>query len=474
MENILLIDDDKETLRLYELIFRNLYILKYANACEKAIEIIRSEKIKIVIVENIIRNASITDLFSQLRLNFPFLKIILVSNIHDHHLIQDAVNKYGIYSYFVKPIEPHRIQVATERAFEQYNLEYQQQKLILSLRKKTDSLKKTVKQLRQEEEKFRSIYETRPEPTFIVDNNGHILRYNPGALNTFPGLKECGSNELLINCFSGSAVKKLSAYFDLLLRGETANTCEIECEVSDEKVIFDISAFKFEYRDTEAFLLTFRDISLKKEMEKRVLTSIINTEEKERRRFAQELHDGIGPLLSTTKLYLQWFNKPDSKADKEEVIRKAEETLEETISSLREISNNISPNTLNNFGLDTALKTFLDRIRNASGIKVNYHMMVRKQLITEVETTLYRLLCECVNNTIKHANASQIDITIKEANNGVNLCYKDNGIGFDFDNMVMNGQGNGLFNMKSRVNSLGGSFDLRSRKGHGVVMSVKF
>ncbi|MBK3516874.1 hybrid sensor histidine kinase/response regulator [Carboxylicivirga marina] len=473
MESLLIVDNDRDTYRLYELVFRGLYKLEYTNRFDEAVDIIKEKRIKIVIVEPLIQTSSITELLQELRLEFPLVKVILVSNIHDHLIIQEAINKYGIYSYFVKPIEPHRIQVATERAIEQYNLEIQQKKLINSLKKKTTCLKKVVKQLKYEEEKFRMMYETRPEPTFIISSKGEVRSYNPSALEMFPHLNNSSETDLFINYFKGERAEIIKNYLSSLIKGEN-NSCEIEWFINNEKVHFDISGFKLVYQDEESFLLTFRDVSLKKEMENRVLTSIINTEEKERRRFAQELHDGIGPLLSTTKLYLQWFNKPDSKANKSEIINKAEETLEETISSLREISNNISPNTLINFGLDTALKTFLDRIRNATSLKVNYHSVVRKRLKNELETTLYRLLCECVNNTIKHANADKIDIEILDDKDGLTAKYRDNGKGFDVVNMMRNGKGNGLLNMKSRVKSLGGFFELKSADGKGVEMNIKF
>ena len=92
---------------------------------------------------------------------------------------------------------------------------------------------------------------------------------------------------------------------------------------------YELKAYPILFKNRNAAIITLRDISARKEALKKEMQTIILTEEKERRRFAQELHDGIGPLLSTTKLYLQWFNKPNANIDKGTIVSKMEETIEE-------------------------------------------------------------------------------------------------------------------------------------------------
>ena len=235
---------------------------------------------------------------------------------------------------------------------------------------------------------------------------------------------------------------------------------------------YEVASYSFKYRGNMAYMLSFRDISERKEMRKKMMQAIIETEEMERRRFAQELHDGIGPLLSTTKLYLQWFNMPKAKLDKSVLISKMEETLEETILSLREISNNISPNTLLSFGLKVALKNFIGRINNVSGITFEYDCSIPERLEKQNEITIYRLICELINNSLKHSQAKNIKIFINGNDNSVEVNYEDDGKGFDVKEVMKENKGSGLVNIINSVESLGGQYKIMSAKGEGTRFEV--
>jgi signal transduction histidine kinase len=228
------------------------------------------------------------------------------------------------------------------------------------------------------------------------------------------------------------------------------------------------------FQGTDALLLIMRDLTERKETEKKVLQAIIQTEESERRRFAQELHDGIGPLLSTAKLYLQWILKPNAKIDTEVALHKIEETLEETIASVREVSNNLSPNTLVNFGLEAAIKTILERINDISDISCKLNVDIDQRLPFDLEATIFRIVGESINNSIKHARAKNINIQINKTESVVYVNYQDDGVGFDVESVMKASKGNGLSNMKSRVVSMGGEIELVSHIDFGTKISFKF
>ena len=102
------------------------------------------------------------------------------------------------------------------------------------------------------------------------------------------------------------------------------------------------------------------DITEKKQFQKSMVKAIIQTEEKERAHFSKELHDGLGPLLSTIKLYLQWSERPNINKSREEIIGKAGEILEEALTTVKEISSKLSPHLLTNYGLSSAIKSFVE------------------------------------------------------------------------------------------------------------------
>ncbi len=165
--------------------------------------------------------------------------------------------------------------------------------------------------------------------------------------------------------------------------------------------------------------------------EKRILNTIISTEEKERIRFSKDLHDGLGPLLSSVKLSVSALSKMEPDDSKREIIRNADYAIEEAIKSLKEISNNISPHILNNFGVVRAVTNFINKLTLPTYLHINFDTDLRgRRFTSNIEAILYRVICELVNNAIKHADPSRIDIVLKlEDKDNIRLTVSDDGCG---------------------------------------------
>lgn len=223
------------------------------------------------------------------------------------------------------------------------------------------------------------------------------------------------------------------------------------------------------------FLAVKEDITEKKESERRILSSIIETEEKERNRFSRELHDGLGPLLSTIKLYFQWISETEDQENKKLIIEKGERNINEAIETIREVSNNLSPRTLNSFGAIIAIKNFVDNVNNAHKIFIEFYTNIERRFEKNVETVLYRVTSELINNTLKYAKASKSVINIFYSDNEgiLRLTYTDNGKGFSKDNVFSKGKGMGLINIEQRVNTLEGKFKIESSEGNGVFVEIE-
>ncbi|MDE6183202.1 MAG: sensor histidine kinase, partial [Rikenellaceae bacterium] len=124
--------------------------------------------------------------------------------------------------------------------------------------------------------------------------------------------------------------------------------------------------------------------------EKRILNTIISTEEKERIRFSKDLHDGLGPLLSSVKLSVSALSKMEPDDSKREIIRNADYAIEEAIKSLKEISNNISPHILNNFGVSRAVTNFINKLTLPPYLKINFQTNIKGQRFSSnIEAILY-------------------------------------------------------------------------------------
>ena len=223
--------------------------------------------------------------------------------------------------------------------------------------------------------------------------------------------------------------------------------------------------------DRQIFQVILHDISERKEFEQSKLNAIIETEEQERLRLAGDLHDEVGPLLSSLNMYLSLIAREQTQ-NKVEILENMGGILKDTIRSVREISNNISPHTLNNYGLIAAINAFTDQGKNLLDFKFDQNLG-EKRLPKVIEIMCYRIIKELYNNTLKYANAKNVWLRIELIENSLHLNYKDDGDGFDFDSTIKSGKtGIGLLNILNRLKTLKANYEFDSKKGKGFSFSM--
>lgn len=204
---------------------------------------------------------------------------------------------------------------------------------------------------------------------------------------------------------------------------------------------------------------------------KRVLTAVLRAEEKSRSRFSKELHDGLGPLLSSAKMSLSALSSETGALERREIIANTTYVIDEAIRSLREISNNLSPHVLNDFGLARGVQNFISKTAAMHDAKIRFTTNLRTERFdSDIEVILYRVVCELINNSLKHSACSQINLSLSLDGTLLTLRYTDDGRGFN-PSAVMD-CGMGLANMHSRIGSLNGRIDIRSEKGRGMQATI--
>ena len=205
---------------------------------------------------------------------------------------------------------------------------------------------------------------------------------------------------------------------------------------------------------------------------KRILTAVLRTEERTRSNFSKELHDGLGPLLSSAKISLSALARSEMNANNREIYNNTLYVVEEALRSLREISNNLSPHVLSDFGLARGIQNFIDRLSALHKVKISFTTNLRTERYeTDIEVIIYRVVCELINNSLKHSGCSEIRLSLSVADDVLELRYSDNGQGFDPQSMMDCGMG--LSNISSRINSLNGDLDITSSKGRGMRAMIK-
>lgn len=201
--------------------------------------------------------------------------------------------------------------------------------------------------------------------------------------------------------------------------------------------------------------------------------AVMEAEESERQRIAKDLHDGVGQMMSAAKMNLSaleselTITNPDQRSSLDKIIGLVDESCKE----VRTVSHNMMPNVLLKKGLASAIGDFLEKIESKV-LKVHLHTEgLQDRIDSNVEIVLYRVIQECVNNVIKHAGATHLDISIIRDKDGISATIEDNGKGFAVLDEV-NGDGMGLKNIRTRVEFLKGTVDFDSAPGKGTLVAV--
>lgn len=212
--------------------------------------------------------------------------------------------------------------------------------------------------------------------------------------------------------------------------------------------------------------------SLLKEQEARSYTAMLKGQEEERQRIASDLHDRLGSMLSTTKLLLA---VADDKADESsEQLQKATTLVDEAVKEVRRVSHNLSTGMVKSFGLARALEDLADSINQTKLIQCRVHVYgLDERLETQLEIDVYRMIQEAVNNALKHADATRLDIQLNHSEAVLSISVEDNGRGFN-PNIQHKKAGIGLSNLKNRAEKYGGNctFDSKPDKGTLVIVEL--
>jgi signal transduction histidine kinase len=203
------------------------------------------------------------------------------------------------------------------------------------------------------------------------------------------------------------------------------------------------------------------------------MQAIIEAEESERRRIAQDLHDSVSQTMSAAKINLTVIGGelPFVNDDQRKRFEKVINLVDYGFREVRTISHNMMPWALHKTGLAQVVKQFIENIENEA-IAINFFSRGFDVPFDDTtEIILYRVLQESVNNVMKHAYASRLDISLIRDKDNISLTIEDNGKGFDAASPGIN-KGMGLSNLRSRINFLNGKVELDSQVGKGTLVSV--
>jgi signal transduction histidine kinase len=182
--------------------------------------------------------------------------------------------------------------------------------------------------------------------------------------------------------------------------------------------------------------------------------------ENERRRLSRELHDGLGPYLTSLKHYIE--NNVQNELKKTEMKK----IVDETISEIRLMSNALMPASIDDFGIGATLTNYIENLNKSTNINIEYEDLTKQEnskISSHQATNLFRISQELINNSLKHSKAKNIRITLSEFDDFISLFYFDDGNGFNMETVKL---GSGIVNIKERVEICNGEILFNALPGN--------
>ena len=219
-----------------------------------------------------------------------------------------------------------------------------------------------------------------------------------------------------------------------------------------------------------------KNLTLLKEQELTTINAMVDGQEKERKRIAEDLHDNLGSVLATLKLHFEnlKINRAKKKINQEELFDKTENLIDEAYLKVRRIAHAKNAGVIANQGLLVAVQMMAEKISSADKIKIDViDFGLNKRIENTIEISVFRIIQELITNTIKHSEAKNATINIAAYDNNLNIIIEDNGKGFDIDKVNLK-DGMGISSIKTRIAHLKGNFTVDSTlgKGSSVIINI--
>lgn len=331
-------------------------------------------------------------------------------------------------------------------------------------------MKKVNKHIEESEYKFRSIFHSSTDGILLVGNKMKVRDVNATFekryFYTRTEIAGVEANALFLNDALGTF-----EHWVRMNTGQKNQFAEFEIVAGNGKLYpVEIDTRLMQLGANEFFLVIVRDISYRKNFERRMLHRTIDAEESERKRIAANLHDELGPILSSLKLY----NNTLKNKDDEQILYLSgqfEELIVQAVETVRLLSEDLSPVSLYKGGLEKAIHKRLHALETFFTIRFESNLN-QMRFLELIEINSYRIINELINNTLKHAQATEICVRLLRGKTNLHIHFSDNGVGFQPVIKESVDGGRGVGNVFGRLKLINATYTFHSEPNRGVVYDI--
>jgi PAS domain S-box-containing protein len=335
--------------------------------------------------------------------------------------------------------------------------------------------KEAQQKLRESEKKYRRLFDKNPQPMYIFNpDTWDFVEVNQAAINHYGYSEEEFLGMTLADIRPPEGFKKLKNTIEKHRSRETYVGEWKHLKKDGSLIDVEVTATNIQYDDTTYRLALIHDVTDQKRMQEKIIQSVIEGENRERKRIAHELHDGIGQYLAAASMNFESMKRDIRKLPqkREQQFKTGLSLLQNALSETRSISYNLMPKAIADYGLITAIENLIQNLQKSTDIIFNFDCNKEElELNDQAEINIYRIIQEIISNSVRHADCSTISIELKVNRNSIKLIVEDDGKGISVEEKHSD-KGLGLRSIKTRVSNLQGAFDINSQPGKGMTTTI--
>lgn len=469
--NILYVDDEEANLRVFKNAFSRKHQILVASNAQEGLSIIAKNDIHLIVTDQRMPDVTGIEFISkakELFLGVVEPKFILLTGYSEMDVIMEAVNKGGVWRYLTKPWDRVELGVVLENALEVYQTELDKNRAEKQLLESKERLQLAINSARI------GLWDWRLESDQIFLNSSYLKLLGYPAED-----KIITTNQWFDVIHEDDREYVMNTWIETISKTSGVIEAEFRLKKSDGNftwVLFEGKVVKSESRNDDTRLVgVVRDISREKFEGERLVATILETEDKERKRLAKEIHDSLGQNLTAAFMHFEVVRLGIANFDNKiiENFNRGFKFLNTCINESRDIAYNLMPKAISDYGYVSSVANLLQGLKGASVTEFEFFTNLNDTRLKEnIELGLYRITQEAINNILKYSEASTASIQLVEHEESVQLSIEDNGIGFDtLETAKSNTMG--LKSMKNRAKGLSATYILESSPGKGTYISVE-
>ena len=359
----------------------------------------------------------------------------------------------------------------------------QTQRYVVELEERIAERRQAEMALRESEERYRELFENARDAIYVQDLEGNYTSINRAAEQLSGYTREEIIGHKFTEFIAVDHIRDAANRFceNIARQGET--THEVELLAKDgRRIPVEVSSRAiYENGELVGIQGMARDITERKLAQdalKMFSRKLIEAQEDERRRIARELHDQIGQILTAVKMNLHMVQKVCTSPEACSYVKDNIEAVDEALRLVRDLSVDLRPPVLDDLGLATALRWYVNRYTARTGLDVEVEIGMiddNERFSRDIETACFRIAQEALTNVIRHANANQVVVQLAKEENNLVLSVKDDGAGFDLEQLRKQSSRAatlGLVGMQERAHAAGGALEIDSEVSKGTVVRL--